>query len=70
MPLKKQTISKSSVVDQLVIGTREEFEHTDNILAAMKIAVDHLIEDPLYYDKLAEAGLISKDSLAEWIGRK
>jgi hypothetical protein len=39
--------------DQLAKGTKVEFEHTDDKELAQEIAMDHLEEDPVYYDKLA-----------------
>ncbi len=42
---------------QIEKGARVETEHTDNILDALKIALDHLGEHPRYYDKLDKAGL-------------
>lgn len=41
----------------LDIGTRHEMEHTDDPEIAREIAMDHLAEDPAYYDKLARCGL-------------
>jgi hypothetical protein len=38
---------------QLRRGTSEEMEHTTDKQIAMKIAMDHLDEDPAYYVKLA-----------------
>lgn len=38
-------------------GTKHEMEHTKDPLVAKKIAMDHLREDPHYYEKLAKAGL-------------
>lgn len=38
--------------NQLKIGTRVEFEHTNDIQKAIEIAMDHLVEDPEYYQKL------------------
>lgn len=38
---------------QLVKGMNVEFEHTSDVKTAMEIAMDHLIEDPDYYKKLA-----------------
>jgi hypothetical protein len=32
-------------------------EHTKDPLVAKKIAMDHLRDDPHYYEKLAKAGL-------------
>lgn len=42
---------------QLRIGTRVEMEHTSDPTIAREIAMDHLVEDPLYYPKLLRAGL-------------
>jgi hypothetical protein len=42
---------------QLNMGIAEELEHTPDPAVAQEIAMDHLAEDPLYYDKLARAGL-------------
>ena len=38
-------------VDQqeLLRGIQVEMEHTDRIMTAMEIALDHLAEDPMYY---------------------
>lgn len=36
----------------LAKGTRVELEHTDDENVAREIAMDHLTEDPNYYDKL------------------
>ena len=38
--------------NQLMKGMHVEFEHTNDIMVAMEISMDHLVEDPLYYDKL------------------
>lgn len=37
---------------QLAKGVRVELEHTDDLDIAKEIAMDHLAEDPKYYDKL------------------
>jgi len=37
---------------QLEMGIEHEMEHTDDPDLAREIAMDHLIEDPLYYDHL------------------
>jgi hypothetical protein len=42
---------------QIAIGTKVEMEHTRNRRLAREIAMDHLVEDPRYYDKLVKAGL-------------
>jgi len=39
--------------ESLMKGIHVEFEHTDDIMKAMEIAMDHLVEDPKYYEKLA-----------------
>jgi hypothetical protein len=38
--------------EQLAKGIKVELEHTDNVLIAIEIAMDHLSEDSKYYDKL------------------
>jgi uncharacterized alkaline shock family protein YloU len=45
---------KPSDFDQEVLmkGIHVEMEHTDDIAIAMEIAMDHLAEDPNYYEKL------------------
>ena len=37
----------------LMKGIHVELEHTDDILTAMEIAMDHLSEDPDYYKKIS-----------------
>jgi len=39
---------------QLAMGIEVEMEHTDDVKTATEIAMDHLTEDPKYYDKLKE----------------
>lgn len=39
--------------EALKLGTREEMEHTADPAVAMEIAIDHLTEDPHYYDDAA-----------------
>ena len=43
--------------EQLKEGTAVEMEHTDDEKIARKIAMDHLAENPEYYQKLKQAGL-------------
>jgi hypothetical protein len=38
----------------LKLGIKFELEHTDDHALAKEIAMDHLTEDPRYYDKLAK----------------
>lgn len=42
---------------QIGLGINEEFEHTKDANEALKIAVDHLKENPEYYTKLKKAKL-------------
>lgn len=42
----------TSLKKQLNKGIKVEMEHTDDIALATEIAMDHLYEDPKYYDKL------------------
>jgi hypothetical protein len=44
-------------LDQIKKGIEVEMEHTNDKRVALKIALDHLKEDPKYYDKLTAAGL-------------
>lgn len=39
--------------DELARGVQVELEHTDDPELAKEIAMDHLVEDPAYYQKLA-----------------
>jgi hypothetical protein len=43
--------------DDIEIGTKVEREHTDNPDIATEIALDHLSEDPEYYNKLISSGI-------------
>jgi DNA-directed RNA polymerase subunit RPC12/RpoP len=46
-----------ALLKQVKKGIEVEMEHTDDPRIALKIAMDHIKEDPKYYDKLAKAGL-------------
>jgi len=43
--------------EQLALGAAVEMEHTKDPRTAVEIALDHLAEDPKYYDKLLSIGL-------------
>ncbi len=43
--------------DALRKGIQVEMEHTNDESVAREIAMDHLTEDPAYYDKLEKVGL-------------
>ena len=45
---------------ELEAGIKVEMEHTEDPEIAKKIAMDHLSEDPLYYEKLLKAGLVDE----------
>ena len=46
-----------ALLKQIKKGIEVEMEHTDDPKIALKIAMDHIKEDPEYYDKLTKAGL-------------
>jgi|694.fasta_scaffold151768_5 hypothetical protein len=48
---------KSLLMKQLEMGIKVETEHTKDLDIAKEIAMDHLDEDPLYYDKIKKLGL-------------
>lgn len=55
---KKHNIQDPSIVEkELEQGIKIEHEHTKDNNVARKIALDHLMEHPQYYTKLAEVGL-------------
>jgi len=49
---KKHGVSLWELVSQFDLGVEVEREHTNDLKKAMEIAVDHLTEDPKYYQKL------------------
>ena len=50
----KHGIDISEIEAALVKGVKVEMEHTDDEKIAHEVAMDHLFEDPKYYDKLAD----------------
>jgi hypothetical protein len=62
--IKKHNISSEELKAQLKKGTKVEKEHTSNPTVAMKIALDHLEENPNYYDVLAKVGLEEEEGKA------
>lgn len=38
--------------EQLMKGIHVEFEHTKDVLLALEISMDHLVENPYYYTDL------------------
>ena len=45
-------VNISQIFSQLAKGLKVELEHTNDENIAKEIAMDHLVEDPAYYDKL------------------
>lgn len=54
---KKHKIDISELENELQKGSKVEMEHTESSEHAKRVAMDHLVEDPKYYTKLAKAGL-------------
>lgn len=42
---------------ELALGTKVELEHTNSVVEARRIALDHLRRHPDYYSRMASAGL-------------
>jgi hypothetical protein len=53
----KYKVPKRDILIQLDKGIKVELEHTSERNIARKIALDHMREDPHYYNKLAKVGL-------------
>ena len=49
---KKHKVDVDQLTKQLSKGMKVEMEHTKDRKQAKEIAMDHLVEDPKYYDKL------------------
>lgn len=49
----KHDVSVDDINVQIEKGCKVESEHTEDQAIAKEIAMDHLMEDPKYYDKLA-----------------
>ena len=52
---------------ELVMGIKDEMEHTDNEEEAKSIAKDHLAQDPYYYSKQAKTEDADKPDFSEWL---
>jgi hypothetical protein len=50
----KHGVSLSIILDELLKGIQIELEHTSDSKIAKEIAMDHIFEDPTYYEKLAK----------------
>ena len=62
MLARKWKVSPKEILTQLKKGVKVEAEHTTDFDIAMEIALDHINEDPKYYDKLK---FVEADSLGE-----
>ena len=51
---KKHKVDVKMLTKQFNKGIKVEMEHTDNKQMAKEIAMDHISEDPKYYDKLSK----------------
>lgn len=49
---RKYQLDIKKLEGELEKGIKVEFEHTNNLQVAREIALDHLFEDPKYYEKL------------------
>jgi hypothetical protein len=77
---KMHDVSVQEIDAQVQKGIKVEMEHTDSEDIAHEIAMEHVYEDPKYYDKLSKieeaekkkAGTESskESSLHDWFGRK
>lgn len=50
--VKKHGVSRKHIMDQLKMGIQAELEHTSDKETCIKIALDHIAEDPNYYTHL------------------
>lgn len=67
---KKHKVDIDILKQELKKGIKVEKEHTSDVRRAARIAMDHLVEDPKYYTKLAKIGLeenLNKDLVKEFL---
>ena len=50
--VKMHSVPAKQILKQLEMGIEAEYEHTSDFEVAKEIALDHIAEDPSYYDKL------------------
>jgi hypothetical protein len=66
----KHNVSLEHITQQINIGMSVEMEHTSDPAIAHEICMDHLWENPSYYDKLEKAGLEEfRNTINEIFGR-
>ncbi len=66
----KHKVPREQIEKEILAGQKEEMEHTTDRSKALKIAVDHVSEDPEYYKKLSEAGLLEKSISGTKFGKE
>lgn len=64
--LKKHKLTAKELQNLLKKGTKVEKEHTSDPVVAMKIALDHIDENPEYYNILAKVGLEEEGKAAPY----
>jgi len=64
---KDNSVVEKELKNQLNKGMKVEMEHTKDKQRAKEIAMDHLFEDPKYYDKLEK--IETKESLGSHLGK-
>lgn len=57
---KKHRVDISKIQKQISKGIKVEKEHTDDPNKAKEIAMDHVMENPKYYDELKKSGIDEK----------
>ena len=50
--VRKHNVSAKQLLGQLAKGIEHEYEHTSDFDVSKEIALDHIADDPEYYDKL------------------
>ena len=64
--VKKHGVPAKDLLNQLAQGIEAEYEHTSDFDVAKEIALDHLSEDPYYYDKLKFIESVEIDNKDGW----
>jgi GNAT superfamily N-acetyltransferase len=62
---KLHGMTAKELTPQFKKGTQHELEHTNNLIVARKIALDHLVEFPDYYDRLDKIEKMKKGAVVE-----
>jgi GNAT superfamily N-acetyltransferase len=62
---KLHGMTAKELTPQFKKGTQHELEHTNNLIVARKIALDHLVEFPDYYDRLDKIEKMKRGAVVE-----